>query len=219
MASDTRWGAAVKVLAIVVSGGRFAVLVGAFGGGERLRVLVEQWGPWASLTYMRLRLRRLSSRRSGRPESGIGRARRAQGRLFLLLVGTSSVAASALWPRETWDEHRRATQGGSPQSRLNGVVDRGLGGWRELLFLRVTFPAIYNLLSYAAGSTRLPFRQYLAVPPSAASSTPASWSPLGRASRSAGRRVWRRMPGSPCWPCWWLLAAAPRRRGCRGVSR
>lgn len=48
-------------------------------------------------------------------------------------------------------------------ARLNRVIDRGLGGWRELLFLRVTFPAIYNLLSYAAGSTRLPFRQYLAV--------------------------------------------------------
>ena len=48
-------------------------------------------------------------------------------------------------------------------SRMNRVIDRGLGGWRELLFLRITFPAIYNLLSYAAGSTRLPFRQYLAV--------------------------------------------------------
>src|SRR3712207_8562425 len=47
--------------------------------------------------------------------------------------------------------------------RSNRVIERGLGGWRELLFLRVTFPAIYNLLSYAAGSTRLPFRQYLAV--------------------------------------------------------
>ena len=27
----------------------------------------------------------------------------------------------------------------------------------------MTIPAAYNLLSYAAGSTRLPFRQYLAV--------------------------------------------------------
>jgi len=48
-------------------------------------------------------------------------------------------------------------------ARLNAVLDRGLGGWHGLLFFRVTFPAIYNLLSYAAGSTKLPFRQYLAV--------------------------------------------------------
>src|SRR3712207_9240406 len=47
--------------------------------------------------------------------------------------------------------------------RSNRVIERGLGGWRELLFLRGTFPAIYNLLSYAAGTTKLPFRQYLAV--------------------------------------------------------
>jgi uncharacterized membrane protein YdjX (TVP38/TMEM64 family) len=53
--------------------------------------------------------------------------------------------------------------GDSRMAHLNGVIDRGLGGWRELLFFRVTFPAIYNLLSYAAGSTKLPFRQYLAV--------------------------------------------------------
>jgi hypothetical protein len=48
-------------------------------------------------------------------------------------------------------------------ARLNAVLDRGIGSWRGLLFFRVTFPAIYNLSSYAAGSTRLPFRQYLAV--------------------------------------------------------
>ena len=48
-------------------------------------------------------------------------------------------------------------------ARQNRVLERGLGGWRELLFCRVMFPAIYNLLSYSAGSSRLPFRQYLAV--------------------------------------------------------
>ena len=48
-------------------------------------------------------------------------------------------------------------------SRVSSLIERGLGGWRELLFFRVMFPAVYNVLSYAAGSTRLPFRQYLAV--------------------------------------------------------
>ena len=53
--------------------------------------------------------------------------------------------------------------GDGGRARLNVLLDRGLGGWRGLLFFRVTFPAIYNLVSFAAGSTRLPFRQYLAV--------------------------------------------------------
>ena len=48
-------------------------------------------------------------------------------------------------------------------ARVYRVLDRGLGGWRELLFFRVTFAAIYNLLSCAAGTTKLPFWQYLAV--------------------------------------------------------
>ena len=47
-----RWGAAASFLAIVVLAVGLQILVGALGGGERLRVLVEQSGPWAPVTYV-----------------------------------------------------------------------------------------------------------------------------------------------------------------------
>lgn len=42
-------------------------------------------------------------------------------------------------------------------------LSRHTGGWRALLFVRLILPAIYNYISYAAGLTSLPFRQYVAV--------------------------------------------------------
>ena len=37
------------------------------------------------------------------------------------------------------------------------------GGWRAVLFGRLVLSPVYNLVSYAAGLTKLPFWQYLAV--------------------------------------------------------
>jgi uncharacterized membrane protein YdjX (TVP38/TMEM64 family) len=36
-------------------------------------------------------------------------------------------------------------------SQVDRVLDRGLGGWRELLFVRVIIPIPFNLVSLAAG--------------------------------------------------------------------
>ena len=84
---------------------------------------------------------------------------------------------------------------------MNRVIDRGLGGWRELLFLRLTFPAIYNLLSYAAGSTRLPFRQYLAVT-AFGGIIHTSILALGASIAPSMRCAWWRTLGSQCCSCW-----------------
>ena len=161
-----RWGAAAKVLAIVVLVVGLPVLVGAFDGGERLRVLVEQSGPWAPLTYVAAK----ATATIVAPFSGVP-LKAASGALFGLtggffyslfgdvIGGCVCFLAARYVGRGTVE--RLTGDGG--RDRLNAVIDRRLGGWRGLLFLRVTFPAIYNLSSYAAGSTRLPFRQYLAV--------------------------------------------------------
>lgn len=161
-----RWGAAAKVLAIVVLAVGLPILVGTFGGGERLRVLVEQSGPWAPLTYVAAK----AAATIVAPFSGVP-LKAASGALFGLtggvfyslfgdVIGGCVCFLAARYVG--WSTVERLT-GDGRIDRMNRVIDRGLGGWRELLFLRVTFPAIYNLLSYAAGSTRLPFRQYLAV--------------------------------------------------------
>lgn len=161
-----RWGAAAKLLAIVVLAVGLPTLVGALGGGERLRVLVEQSGPWAPLTYVAAK----AAATIVAPFSGVP-LKAASGALFGLtggvfyslfgdVIGGCVCFLAARYVG--WSAVERFT-GDGRMARVNGVIDRGLGGWRELLFLRVTFPAVYNLLSYAAGSTGLPFRQYLAV--------------------------------------------------------
>lgn len=161
-----RWGAAAKLLAILVLAVGLPILVGTLGGGERLRLLVEQSGPWAPLTYVAAK----AAATIVAPFSGVP-LKAASGALFGLtggvfyslfgdVIGGCVCFLAARYVG--WSTVERLT-GDGRIDRMNRVIDRGLGGWRELLFLRVTFPAIYNLLSYAAGSTRLPFRQYLAV--------------------------------------------------------
>jgi uncharacterized membrane protein YdjX (TVP38/TMEM64 family) len=165
VASDApRWGAGAKILAIVVLAVGLPILVGASGGGERLRVLVEQSGPWAPLTYVGAKAAAtIVAPFSGVPlKAASGALFGLTGGVFFSLIGDVIGGCTCfLAARYVGRNTIERLTGEGRMVRVNGVLDRG--GWRELLFLRVTFPAIYNLLSYAAGSTRLPFRQYLAV--------------------------------------------------------
>jgi uncharacterized membrane protein YdjX (TVP38/TMEM64 family) len=155
-----------RLLALVVLAVGMSMLVWALGGGERLRMLVEHSGAWAPLTYITAK----AASTIVAPLSGVP-LKAASGALFGLtggvfyslfgdVIGGSVCFLAARYVG--WNTVERLG-GDGRMARLNRVIDRGLGGWRELLFLRITFPAAYNLLSYAAGSTRLPFRQYLAV--------------------------------------------------------
>jgi len=142
------------------------VLVGALGGGERLRVLVEQSGPWAPLAYIAAKAAAtIVAPLSGVPlKAASGALFGFAGGVFYSVLGDviggciCFLAARYLgWSvveRLMWDDR---------MGRVYRVLDRGLGGWRELLFFRITFSAIYNLLSCAAGATRLPFWHYVAV--------------------------------------------------------
>ena len=162
----TRWAAAAKVLAIVVLVVGLPVLVGAFDGGERLRELVERSGPWTPLTYVAAK----AAATIVAPLSGVP-LKAASGALFGLACGffysligdVIGGCVCFLAARYVGRNTVERLTGDGGMVRLNVLLDRGLGGWRGLLFFRVTFPAIYNLVSFAAGSTRLPFRQYLAV--------------------------------------------------------
>jgi uncharacterized membrane protein YdjX (TVP38/TMEM64 family) len=162
----TRWGAVAKVLAIVVVVAGLPVLVGTFDGGERLWELVEGSGPWAPLTYIAAK----AAATVVAPFSGVP-LKAASGALFGLaggffysLIGdVTGGCVCFLAARYVGRKSLGRLSGDGGMDRLNALLDRGVGGWRGLLFFRVTFPAIYNLVSFAAGSTRLPFRQYLAV--------------------------------------------------------
>jgi uncharacterized membrane protein YdjX (TVP38/TMEM64 family) len=160
------WRTAARLVAIVVLAVGLPILVGALGGGELLREFVERSGPWAPLTYVAAK----AAATIVAPFSGVP-LKAASGALFGLtggvfyslfgdvIGGCVCFLAARYVGRSTVE--RLAGEG--RMASVNRFLGRGLGGWRELLFFRVTFPAVYNLLSYAAGSTRIPFRQYLAV--------------------------------------------------------
>lgn len=154
---------AAKLVVIVVLAVGLPILVGTLGGGERLRVFVEHSGAWAPVTYVAAK----AMATIVAPFSGVP-LKAASGALFGLTGGVvyslfGDVIGGCVCFLAARYAGRSTVERLTGEARLSRVLDRGLGGWRELLFFRVTFPAIYNLLSYAAGSTRLPFRQYLAV--------------------------------------------------------
>ncbi len=200
-----RWRAAAKLVAIVVLAVGLPLLVGALGGGERLRVLVEQSGPWAPLTYVAAK----ATATIVAPFSGVP-LKAASGALFGLTGGVfyslfGDVIGGCvcfLAARYVGLSAVERLTGDGRMARLNRVLDRGLGGWRELLFLRVTFPAVYNLLSYAAGSTKIPFRQYLAVTAFGGIIHTSILVTLGASVALGWEDARRRTPGSLYCPCW-----------------
>jgi len=162
----TRWAVAAKVLAIVVLVVGLPVLVGAFDGSERLRELVERSGPWAPLTYIAAKAAAtIVAPFGGVPlKAASGALFGLAGGFFCSLIGdVVGGCVCFLAARKVGRNTLGRLAGNGGMDRVNVLLDRGLGGWRGLLFFRVTFPAVYNLVSFAAGSTRLPFRQYLAV--------------------------------------------------------
>ena len=162
----SRWRAVASALTIAVLAIGLPVLVGALGGGERLRELVEQSGTWAPLVYVLAK----AAATIFAPLSGVP-LKAASGTLFGFVGGFSySVLGDVIGGCVCFLASRylgRSVVGrlisDDRMPNVQKALDRGVGGWRELLFCRMTFSAIYNILSCAAGSTRLPFWQYLAV--------------------------------------------------------
>lgn len=156
----------INLLTILVFAVGLPVLVGALGGGERLRMLVEQSGPLAPLVYVAAK----AAVTIVAPLSGVP-LKAASGTLFGFTGGFAySVLGDVIGGCVCFLASRHLGRGFVDRlvcdervAYVHKVVGRGVGGWRELLFCRVTFSAIYNLLSCAAGSTKLPFWQYLAV--------------------------------------------------------
>jgi uncharacterized membrane protein YdjX (TVP38/TMEM64 family) len=161
-----RWGKAVNLLTIFVLAVGLPMLVGALGGGERLRELVEQSGPLAPLAYVAAK----AAVTIVAPLSGVP-LKAASGTLFGFGGGFAySVLGDVIGGCVCFLAARHLGRGflewlmwDGHTSQVHSIVGRGVGGWRELLFCRVTFSAVYNLLSCAAGATKLPFWQYLSV--------------------------------------------------------
>jgi uncharacterized membrane protein YdjX (TVP38/TMEM64 family) len=135
--------------------------------GLRLRELVVESGPLAPLTYLAAKaLTFIFLPWVGYPLNV------ASGSLFglfwgfLLTAAGDTLGGCILFGLSRWKGRPVVARivGESRMARVDGVLDRGLGGWQELLFFRVVVPIPYNLVSLAAGlAPKLRLRQYVLV--------------------------------------------------------
>lgn len=135
--------------------------------GKRLQALVEGAGPWAPLAYVAAKAFTFAVVPPASSPLNV-----ASGALFGLFWGVlltaigDTLAGCALYgvARALGRGPVARLVGERGMERVDRVLDRGLGGWPELLFVRLVLPIPYNLVSLAAGLTReLSFRQYLVV--------------------------------------------------------
>lgn len=124
--------------------------------GLRLRDLVERSGPLAPLTYVGAKaLTFIFLPWAGYPLNV------AAGALFGLFWGViltalgDTLGGCILYGLARWAGRPAVARiiGQSRMGRVDRMLDRGLGGWQELLFFRVVVPIPYNLVSLAAGLT------------------------------------------------------------------
>jgi uncharacterized membrane protein YdjX (TVP38/TMEM64 family) len=122
--------------------------------GEPVRDWVASTGPWAPLTYFVSKaLIFIFIPAAGYPLTV------ASGALFGLFWGlTLTILGDTLGGCALFLLSRRVGRpavarllGKSRMSRVDRVLDVGLGGWQELLFVRVIVPVPFNLVALAGG--------------------------------------------------------------------
>ena len=169
----------VLVLVVLVAGTLF--FVRALGGlqevttllghvqtlGQRMRDLVEQTGAWAPLTYVSAKaIIFIFVPWLGYPLNV------AAGALFGLYWGVlltaigDTLGGCVLFLLSRWAGRPAVGRlvGEARMARIDKLLDFGLGGWRELLFVRVVVPIPFNLVSLAAGLVpKLSLRDFIIV--------------------------------------------------------
>lgn len=156
-----RWGAAFGVVAILA----VAVGVPMLGVGERLRELVEQTGAWSPVVYVAAKAAAtIVAPFSGVPlKAASGTLFGFTGGIFYSVLGDVIGGCLCFWgARLLGRDTVERIAGANFMARVDEISAHS-GGWRALLLGRLALSSVYNLISYAAGLTRLPFRQYLAV--------------------------------------------------------
>jgi Uncharacterized conserved protein len=141
------------------------LVVAAFGGTERWRAAVEQAGAWGPVVYILLKATTFVAA----PLSGTS-LKLAAGALFGVGAGFwYTLAGNVLGGCVNFGIARwlgrpavRRLAGAQALARIDGGAVR-IGGWRALLVARFALAPFYDLVSYAAGLSNLPFRHYLAV--------------------------------------------------------
>lgn len=134
-------------------------------GGERLRELVERAGAWSPAVYVAAKATAtVAAPLTGVPLKAASGALFGVGTgIFYSVLGDVIGGCFCFWTSRLLGRGAAKRLPGTGRRDLVPEISRYSGGWRALLLGRLALSSVYNLVSYAAGLTRLPFWQYLTV--------------------------------------------------------
>lgn len=151
-------------VALIISGLSIA-LVELFDIGIKMRQWIEGAGVWAPLVYVALK----ASTYVVAPLSGTP-VKLAGGALFgfwegaaLGLTGDLLGGSLNFWvARLLRDKAITRLSGRKAIKQIDDLTEH-VGGWRALLAARLFLSSLYDFISYAAGLSKLPFKQFFLV--------------------------------------------------------
>ncbi len=141
------------------------VIVNLLGGAEKFRELIEGAGAWAPVVYIGLKAATyVIAPLSGTPVTLAG------GALFGFLEGAGYVligdmigASLNFWIARLFRAKAIVKLAGKKALKQIDETTRHVGGWRALLAARLLLASLYDFISYAAGLSNLPFKQFFWV--------------------------------------------------------
>lgn len=156
------------VIALLVALGISAlslILMEVFDGATKMRLWIQNAGPWAPLVYVGLK----ASTYVVAPLSGTP-VKLAGGALFgfwegamLGLTGDMIGASLNFWIARLFRNKGIAKFAGKKALKQIDDLTEHVGGWRALLAARLFLSSLYDFISYAAGISKLPFKQFFIV--------------------------------------------------------
>lgn len=156
------------VIALVVALGISALslaLMEVFGGAAKLREWIEGAGVWAPLVYIGLKAATyVVAPLSGTP------VKLAGGALFgfwegagLALIGDMLGASLNFWIARLFRNRGIGRLAGRKAIKQIDDLTVHVGGWRALLAARLLLSSLYDFISYAAGLSSIPYKQFFWV--------------------------------------------------------
>lgn len=138
------------------------VIVDQLGGAEQFRNLIEAAGPFGPLVYIGLKAATyVVAPLSGTP------VKLAGGALFgfwegfiLVLIGDMLGASLNFWIARLFRLKGITKLAGKKALKQIDETTRHVGGWRALLVARLLLSSLYDFISYAAGLSSIPFKQF-----------------------------------------------------------
>lgn len=156
---------AIFMLIALAISGLSIVLANYFDLGIKMRHWIEGAGTWAPLAYVGLKASTyVFAPLSGTPVKFAGGALFGfwDGALYAL-IGDMLGATLNFWIARLFRDRGIARFAGrNAIKQIDELTDRA-GGWRALLAARLFLSSLYDFISYAAGLSKLPFRQFFWV--------------------------------------------------------